>query len=68
MKSLNSSISCFIRNETKRYTIYQTDISEITDISQAEEYMNKVRQKAIDEIRKVQDENLEYYKTRRVFV
>ena len=49
-------------HEPKRYTIYQTDISEITDISQAEEYMNKVRQKAIDEIIKVQDENLEYYK------
>ena len=47
---------------SKTYIIDPTDISEIKDISKAQEYMNKVREKAIDEIRKVQDENLEYYK------
>ena len=49
--------------ECQKYSINRTDISktEITDISQVDEYINKVRQKAIDEIRKVQDETLEYY-------
>ena len=47
--------------KSQKYTIDRTDISEIRDISQAEEYMNKMRQKAIDEIRKVQDENLKFY-------
>ena len=48
----------------QKYSINRTDISEteITDKAKAVEYMNKVRQKAIEEIRKVQDENLEYYK------
>ena len=50
--------------ESQEYTINRNDISEteITNKSQVVEYMNKVRQKAIEEIRKVQDENLEYYK------
>lgn len=45
----------------RKYNIDLTDIS-ITEISQAEDYANRIRQKAIDEIRKVQEENLEYYK------
>ena len=50
--------------KSKKISINRTDISdtEITEISQAEEYMNKVRQKAIGEIRKVQEENLKFYK------
>ena len=52
----------FNRYKLRSYSINRTDIPEITEISQAEDYMNNVRQKAIDEIRKVQDENLEYYK------
>lgn len=53
-----------IRNpyESQRYSIDRTDISEITEISQAEEYINKTRQKAVDEIRKVKEENFKYYK------
>ena len=49
--------------KSQKYSINRNDISkiEIKDISQAEEYMNKVRQKAIEEIRKVQDENLDNY-------
>ena len=45
------------------YTIDRNDrpIIEITDISEAEEYMNKVRQRAIDEIRKIKEENLKFY-------
>ena len=50
--------------KSQKYSINRNDISEteITNKSQAVEYMNKVRQKAIEEIRKVQDENFEYYK------
>lgn len=50
--------------ESQKYTIDRTDISEteITEILQAEEYLNNARQKAINEIRKVQEENLKYYK------
>ena len=50
--------------EKQKYTRDRNDKPkiEITDIIQAEEYMNKVRQQAIDEIRMVQDENLKFYK------
>ena len=53
--------------EEQTYTIERNDISktEITEISQAEEYMNKVRQKAIEEIRKVKEETLKFYKTKK---
>ena len=50
--------------ESQKYTIDRTDISkiEMTEVSQVEDYMNKMRQKAIDEIKKVQEENLKHYK------
>lgn len=51
----------------QKYRIKPTKMPkiEIKDISQAEEYMNKVRQTAIDEIRKVEEENLTFYKANR---
>lgn len=35
---------------------------KMPEIREKEEYLNKTRQKAVDEIRKVKEENLEYYK------
>ena len=50
--------------EKQNYRIKTTKIPkiEINDISEAKEYMNRARQKAIDEIRKVEEENLKFYK------
>lgn len=48
--------------KSQKYKIIRTKIPEIRKIYEAKKYMNKMREKAIDEIRKVQDENLEYYK------
>lgn len=51
-------------NNPYEYAMYSNDrnvILEIIENRHVEEYMNKMRQKVIDEIRKVQVENLEYY-------
>ena len=49
--------------EDQTYTIDRDELLEtyISDKSRAEEYMNKVRQEAIDEIRKIKDENMKFY-------
>ena len=48
--------------KSKKYRINPTKIPEIRKVYEAKKYMNKIREKAIEEIRKVRDENLEYNK------
>lgn len=48
--------------QSKQFTIDTTITeTEITELSQAIDYVSKIRQQAIDEIRKVQEENLDHY-------
>ena len=50
--------------ESQKYTIDRAKIpeTEVKDKSEAEEYINNMRQKAIDEIRKVEEKSFKLYK------
>ena len=47
-------------NRSLNYKIDRNKFANVTEVTQVEDYLNEVRQKAIDEIRKVQDENLDH--------
>ena len=48
-------------NRSLKYKIDRSEFAIVTEVTQVEDYLNEVRQKAIDEIRKVKDENLDHY-------
>lgn len=52
----------YIKSKHQKFNINRNEFTVRADITQVEYYLNEVRQKSIDEIRKVQEENLGFYK------